>query len=1161
MELFINTSHSLGRIVHKGILLCIVSTNATLAMSACGDGKATTGNGESPQQNRAPVADASAEVTDEDTALAITLTGTDPDGDSLTFAIATDPEHGTLSGTAPDLTYTPVTDFHGADSFTFTVSDSELTGAAATVSIAITPVNDPPILGGTPTTSIATGDSYSFTPTAADVEGDTLTFSVTGAPEWTDFDTSTGALTGTPSESDIPTFGSQTHDITITGSDGAATDELAFTLTVEDGHRPVLTGELVILSYAEELEISWTNPSASDLSALLLLRRNDGFFPTGPTDATAEEVDLTGASTTPGAPVTIIDGGLTNGDQYQYALFAFDEADNASTALEAAGTPRYWSSFAVGVEHAVLLAEDGTVSAWGMNRVGQLGVGTQEPTLGIVKVCEEYDSSGGTCTTFLGDVTTIAAGRYHSLAIKSDGTVWGWGSNSDGALGNGTATPYEFVAGPVCEQYDSGSGTCTTHLSDVIAVAAGESVSLGLKEDGTVWAWGRNSYGLLGDGTKDHGYTAAQVCQAYDSGTSTCTAFLTDAAGIAMGSRHAAAFKNDGTGWAWGGNSYHQLADGTAEERLHAVQMCQVYEDDACTTPLTGIEELVLGSNTTTIRKGDGTVWSWGWNTPGVACGSSRVTVPTQICLEEGGVLSGATAIAGGAAHIVALLEDGTLWTLGDNHVGALGDGTTHDRAWPVQVCADFDAGTSSCERHLDRIFRVFAGYDFSVALRTDGNMYSWGGNNTGQLGLGIVGSKGLPIQVGVDADWVEASAGTRYSLARKEDGTVWAWGGNSYRELGIGRDTAAVTSPEPVCQVYDEAGRTCTEVFSGATRVMAANVASFALKGDGTVWAWGYDSNGALGLGEVLGDFYAAAPSQVCEVYDGGNHTCTTFLTDVASLGVGAEIAFARKNDGTVWGWGGKNSSGELGRGTMDSDPHPTAERVCAVYGATSCTTYLSDVAEIAVSYGHGVVRKNDGTIWAWGHGNGNLGDGAAENSAVPLQVCEDYDSSAGSCNTLFGNVVALAPVSSATLALRGDGTIWGWGYANSALGLAWNPPTPELVNADTDWDVLVPGSMGATSVAFKGDGSMWIWGDGYYGQLGDARFNNSTTPVQPCATYDAGTSACTAPLANVADVSVASHALAVLDDGTLWAWGSNLNGQIGDGTGFFTTPQLVVY
>jgi alpha-tubulin suppressor-like RCC1 family protein len=77
----------------------------------------------------------------------------------------------------------------------------------------------------------------------------------------------------------------------------------------------------------------------------------------------------------------------------------------------------------------------------------------------------------------------------------------------------------------------------------------------------------------------------------------------------------------------------------------------------------------------------------------------------------------------------------------------------------------------------------------------------------------------------------------------------------------------------------------------------------------------------------------------------------------------------------------------------------------------------------------------------------------------------------------------------------------------------------------------------------------------------LGDARFNNSTTPVQPCATYDAGTSACTAPLANVADVSVASHALAVLDDGTLWAWGSNLNGQIGDGTGFFTTPQLVVY
>jgi hypothetical protein len=198
----------------------------------------------------------------------------------------------------------------------------------------------------------------------------------------------------------------------------------------------------------------------------------------------------------------------------------------------------------------------------------------------------------------LSGVVAISCGVYHSLALKSDGTVWAWGANDYGQLGNSAAS-------------DSSAPVQVSGLSGVIAIAGGSRHSLALKSDGTVWAWGANDYGQLGNGTTVGSSTPVQV-----SGLSGVTS-------IAAGDYHTLALKSDGTLWAWGRNDAGQLGNGTT-----------------------------VGSST-----------------------------PVQVS-----ALSNVTAVAGGRMHTVAQKQDGTVWTWGDNYFGQLGNGTTTNSASPVNV-------------------------------------------------------------------------------------------------------------------------------------------------------------------------------------------------------------------------------------------------------------------------------------------------------------------------------------------------------------------------------------------------------------------------------------------------------------------------------------------
>jgi len=289
--------------------------------------------------------------------------------------------------------------------------------------------------------------------------------------------------------------------------------------------------------------------------------------------------------------------------------------------------------------HTVYLKNDGTVWVWGNNSNGQLGNGSTTQSAVPLQI------SG------LSNVTAVAAGYAHTVALKSDGTVWAWGYNSNGQLGNGTIT-------------DSGIPVQISGLSSVTAIAAGYAHTVALNNDGAVWAWGNNSNGQLGNGTTTDSSIPAQ-------------AWLSGMVAIAAGNTHTVALRNDVTNvsvWAWGNNSHGQLGNGTTTDSSTPVQVSGLSEGTA----------IAAGSGHTVVLKNDGTVWAWGNNSHGQLGNGS--TTQSAIPVPVSGLSSGVAAIAAGYEYTVGLRMDNEVWAWGNNFYGQLGDGTTADRWIPVQA-------------------------------------------------------------------------------------------------------------------------------------------------------------------------------------------------------------------------------------------------------------------------------------------------------------------------------------------------------------------------------------------------------------------------------------------------------------------------------------------
>jgi alpha-tubulin suppressor-like RCC1 family protein len=376
----------------------------------------------------------------------------------------------------------------------------------------------------------------------------------------------------------------------------------------------------------------------------------------------------------------------------------------------------------------------------------------------------------------------IAAGESHSLALRGDGTVWAWGSNNVGQLGDGTDT-------------ERHTPVRVLGLENAVAVAAGNKHSLALRTDGTVWAWGYNGSGRLGDNTTTDENIPVRVLG------------MENAVAVACGSAHSLALRGDGTVWAWGNNWIGQLGDNTTTDRWTPVRV-------------QGMENVVAvacGGDHSLALRADGTVWAWGWNFDG-QLGDGTITerhTPVGVLGMENVV-----AVTGGSNHSLALRGDGTVWAWGWNEYGQLGDNTTTDRWTPVRVLGMENAVAIAADAH-------------SLALRGDGTVWAWGYNWHGQLGDNTTTDRYTPVRVQGMENAVAVACGGDHSLALRADGTVWAWGWNEYGQLGDNTTTDRHTPvkvsdlPLPPCQVWFEWGET-TGYGNSTTKQEKTAVGSF---------------------------------------------------------------------------------------------------------------------------------------------------------------------------------------------------------------------------------------------------------------------------------------------------------------------------------------------
>ena len=668
----------------------------------------------------------------------------------------------------------------------------------------------------------------------------------------------------------------------------------------------------------------------------------------------------------------------------------------------------------------------------------------------------------------------VSVGKNHTLALKKDGTVWAWGRNDYGQLGQGSLGEFWYPA-----KVES--------LSTVKAVSAGADYSLALKSDGTVWAWGSNDYGQLGQGN-----TAQRQSPTLVSG-------LTGVVAISAGEGFSLALKSDGTVWAWGFNAYKQLGDGTATDRPSPV-------------PVSGLNDVIAidsGYYHGVALKLDGTVWVWGANYYGVF-GTNSIPSNSSTPIPSG-TIANVSAIAAGDYHMLALKGDGSVWAWGLNGNGQLGDNTT-----------TYSRGVAGAVVLTGQYKSIAAGVNNSAALRTDGTLYTWGQNNYGQIGNGtIVDPVRLPTAV-AGLSSVTAIATGQHTLAANPQGQLFSWGYNLTGQLGQGSKTNQSTPS--ILQSFTQVGQLGLPVLApeGGSYLNAPTVtvrspdisATLRYTIDGT------EPNGGspvIASGSTLVTVSGFLKVKAFRPGSPASETKTAVYQISEQVSVGKNHTLALKKDGTVWAWG-RNDYGQLGQGSLGEFWYPAK------------VESLSTVKAVSAGADYSLALKSDGTVWAWGSNDyGQLGQGNTAQRQSPTLV-----------SGLTG-VVAISAGEGFSLALKSDGTVWAWGfnaYKQLGDGTATDRPSPVPVSGLND--VIAIDSGYYHGVALKLDGTVWVWGANYYGVFGTNSIpSNSSTPI-PSGT-----------IANVSAIAAGDyHMLALKGDGSVWAWGLNGNGQLGDNT-----------
>jgi|GEM_PF-4423759 len=420
-----------------------------------------------------------------------------------------------------------------------------------------------------------------------------------------------------------------------------------------------------------------------------------------------------------------------------------NDGSNSTFNFQVSGKSFY--PVASGNENSIVVNSNGNVFIVGSNNHGKLGINqdfTDFSRIFIPIQVHGADNSG-----LLSNINIVSQKVEHILALDAAGKVYAWGDNQYGQLGDDSSGMDNISLFPKLVKGPNGDNTI---LSEITAISTGYSFSLALKSDGTLYAWGSNEMGQLGDGTEgDNNITTLPTLVKGPEGGDSV---LTDIISIAAGNNHVLALKNDGTVFAWGKNNVGQIGDGTSGQDISGwvlKRVIPVQVKSAEDSYLTDVISIKAGDDFSLALKADGTVYTWGSNSNG-QCGDgtsgTERLFPVQVKNSDGtGFLQNIRSISAGNQHCLALTEDDTVFSWGLNNAGQLGDSTSGtNRLYPVQVLGINGTGTM-----LNAITGIAAGNYISTAINNQGDVYSWGSNSSGQLAVGTSGfenNKSIPV-------------------------------------------------------------------------------------------------------------------------------------------------------------------------------------------------------------------------------------------------------------------------------------------------------------------------------------------------------------------------------------------------------------------------------
>jgi len=705
----------------------------------------------------------------------------------------------------------------------------------------------------------------------------------------------------------------------------------------------------------------------------------------------------------------------------------------------------------IGEEHGGYLDNRGQAWIWGRNLNNALGVNTA------------YAAHPGSQTPMqvVGgfNFTKWVMGATNSFAIDTAGHGWCWGYNAVGQCGNQTVT---LPTSPVSVVGGFSFSAISTGISNCIAINGA---------NGTLFGWGANAQGELGNLTKNNSSSPVSVV----GGMS-----FTD---VKMGATFTVGLQGDGSVWCWGLGTSGQMGNLTKTSTSSPVSVSGGQSFNAISAG---------GGTGYAIRGSDGTMWSWGSSGSG-RLGNNTTTDTSSPVSVVGGISY--TKVFGSTSGCFGLQANGTLWAWGSDLWANLGNGTSNaPKSSPVSVLGSGGASyVDVCTVGLDPEVGE-DGYNF--ALDVKGRLWAWGQFRRGQTGMvnyfstdvanAIFGWQTSPVVVmntrqriryrnpnSFEGKTITLPKGTTHSDVRfflTGDGQLWSWGGLKDRA-----DLLALA-----CRRYDRAGVSSNYIYGlaqpmetlvtpgfKATDVTSGISHATIITNTGTVWAWGSNNVGQLGNNTTT---ISSSPVSVV-----GGHSFT-------QISCGTDYTLGLKADGSVWGWG-LNTTGQLGDLSLTSKSSPVS-----LQGGLSFTKVLA-----GGTFAAGL--QASGQVWCWGNGStGRLGNNTTTTTSSPVSITGGY------------SFIDIAIGDHHTLGLTSTGVIWAWGVngLHGALGnnsvTAASSPVSVSGSGTRSYGAVFAGST--TSWGLNGT-DMYGWGAGISGQIGQGATGAALTPIVLAGTY----------------------------------------------------------